>query len=136
MSPNNIVYFVVVVVTFSFSPRCLPFFILPVEIKKTQKYKKVEDPLREVYSEKSSNGKKDNSSKARRGSANADGGAGDDGPPPGQSMGLQHSRHEGRVVGATWSSDPDDCHFCKGEVRALFVRKSYANLFIERRMNG
>lgn len=34
----------------------------------------------------------------------------------GQPMGLPHSRHEGRVVGAMWSSDPEDCHFCKSEV--------------------
>lgn len=34
----------------------------------------------------------------------------------GQSMELQHSKHEGRVVAAAWSSDPEDCHFCKGEV--------------------
>lgn len=33
---------------------------------------------------------------------------------------LPHSHSEGRVVGATWSSDPDDCHFCKGEVQNVY----------------
>lgn len=82
----------------------------------------VEDPLREVYTEDGSSGKK----KGRRGSAlgGGDGGNGDDGPPPGTSMGFQHSRLEGRVVGAAWSSDPDECHFCKGEVRERLLART------------
>lgn len=55
--------------------------------------------------------------KSRRGSSTGADGVGDDDPTREQSMGLRHSRHECRVVGATWSSDPDDCHFCKEEVR-------------------
>ncbi|CAM9303645.1 unnamed protein product, partial [Hapterophycus canaliculatus] len=71
----------------------------------------VEDPLREVYSEDSSNDQN-----PRRGSsAGVGNGRGDGNSPRGQSAGLQHSRHEGRVVGAAWSSDPEECHFCKGE---------------------
>ncbi|CBJ25838.1 tetratricopeptide repeat domain protein [Ectocarpus siliculosus] len=70
----------------------------------------VEDPLRHVSSE---DGSRD--PKARRGSSTGADGGGDDNPMRGQSMGLRHSRHECRVVGATWSSDPDDCHFCKEE---------------------
>ncbi|CAM9498108.1 unnamed protein product, partial [Ectocarpus fasciculatus] len=69
----------------------------------------VEDPLRHVNSE---NGSKD--PKVRRGSSTGVDGGNDD-PARGESMGLRHSRHECRVVGATWSSDPDDCHFCKEE---------------------
>ncbi|CAM9264513.1 unnamed protein product, partial [Ectocarpus sp. 12 AP-2014] len=70
----------------------------------------VEDPLRHVSSE---DGSKD--PKARRGSSTDADGGGDNNPTRGPSMGLRHSRHECRVVGATWSADPDDCHFCKEE---------------------
>ncbi|CAM9536199.1 unnamed protein product, partial [Scytosiphon promiscuus] len=71
----------------------------------------VEDPLRDVYSEDSSRDQK-----ARRGSSAGVGrDRGEDSAPRGQSAGLLHSRHECRVVGAVWSTDPEECHFCRAE---------------------
>ena len=51
-------------------------------------------------------------------------GLGDEG---GQSMELQHSKHEGRVVAAAWSSDPEDCHFYTGEVWYRYCSSRYSS---------
>lgn len=64
----------------------------------------IEDPLRDVAASASGVGN------SRRG--------GETGGKGTKLMGLRYSRHEARVVGATWSSDPEDCYFFRGKVRA------------------
>lgn len=71
----------------------------------------VEDPLRDVTSGKSSPNSYLDGADSRIGGT-WQGSSGREG----QLLKLRHSQHEGRVVGATWSPDPDDCYFCKGEV--------------------
>lgn len=71
----------------------------------------VEDPLHDVTSGKPSPNAHLNGADGRIGGT-WQGSSGQEG----QFLKLRHSQHEGRVVGATWSPDPEDCYFCKGEV--------------------